>query len=711
MTQAAPRLDDRIVNRGRTLGCAVSWVLILAGGLTLAGWAYDVEPLKGGHGGITTKANAAVLLVLAGGSLWLLCVRRQSAVSRLVGQALALLVGVTGAATLSQDLFGWDLGIDQLLFTERPGALATTSPGRVGPPGSASFTLAGLSLFLLHARRAPQLAQSAALGIATVSLLAITGYAYSVDMLYGVAGFTGIALRTAVALLFLSLGLLAASADRGFAAIVAGPGTGSIMTRRLLAFAVIVPLLLGWINLQLERAGYIDAPFATAALMLAIIAILTGLIVRTALRVNRIEQQQLVAEAQLRDRLHEIEMMMEVLPIGLFIATDRSARQIVGNRAAREFLRIPETDGNLSLSAPAGEAPIHFRVFRDGVEVAPEDLPVQRAACEGVAIHNVELDVVFADGEVKRELLSALPLLDAQGVPRGAVASVMDITARRAAEKEREELLVREREARAQAEAANRAKDEFLATVSHELRTPLTAILGWASMLREGTVRDPAMVEHALATIERGAKAQAQLIDDLLDVSRIRAGMLRLDMRPVDLAGVVKAAADVVRPVADAAGTELRVLLDDGACEVHGDATRLQQVVWNLLTNAVKFSGRGSVVEARLSVSETEALLTVTDTGEGIDPGLLPHVFDRFWQAESGRTRRHGGLGLGLSIARDLVELHGGAIEAASDGPGRGARFTVRLPRSPSAEVAAAARPQVAEATAAPPPTAKPPTE
>ena len=706
MAQSALRLDNAIVNRGRTLGSVVGWVLILTGGLALAGWAYDAEPLKGAYAGITVKANAAALLVLAGASLCLLCVRWQSAVPRLVGQALALLIGVTGAATLSQDLFGWDLGIDQLLFAELPGAPATTSPGRMGPPASLCFTLAGASLFLLHARRAPVLAQSAAVGIGTIALLAITGYTYSVDMLYGVAGFTGIALRTAIALLLLSLGLLAASADRGFAAVVAGPGAGSIMTRRLLAFAVIVPLLLGWIHLQLEGAGYIGAPFATAAMMFATVAILTGLIVRTALRVNRIEQQQLAAEAQLRDRLHEIEMMMEVLPIGLFIATDRSAQKIVGNRVAREFLRIPETDGNLSLSAPAGEAPIHFRVFRDGVEVAPEDLPVQRAAREGVAILNEEFDVVFADGEVKRELISALPLLDAQGVPRGAVASIMDITARRAAEREREELLARERELRAQAEAANRAKDEFLATVSHELRTPLTAILGWASMLREGAVRDPAIMEHALATIERGAKAQAQLIDDLLDVSRLRAGMLRLDIRPVDLAAIVKAAADVVRPAADAAGTELRVLLDDGPCVVQGDATRLQQVVWNLLSNAVKFSRPGSVVEARLSTGETDAVLTVTDTGEGIDPELLPHVFDRFWQADRGRTRRHGGLGLGLSIARDLVELHGGAIEAASEGHGRGARFTVWLPRLPSPKVAASARPQQDEAPAAPPRTA-----
>lgn len=704
MTGSPIHLDDTIVRRARTLARVASCAVMLVGGLALAGWAYDVELLKGLRSGISMKANTAVLLILAGASLWLSCVRRQHVALRLAGQALALVVGIGGAATLSQDLVGWDLGIDQLLFAEQSDALATASPGRMGPPASLSFALAGTSLLLLHTGRAAALAQSLALGTGLLALLAITGYAYSVDMLYGAAGFMGVALHTALAFLLLSLGMLAASADRGFAMIVAGAGAGSIMTRRLLAFAVLVPLLLGWARLQLERTGYFDARFALALLVLATVVILAGLIVRTALRVNRIEQQQLAAEAALRDRLHEIETMMEVLPIGLFIATDRSASQIVGNRAAREFLRIPQADANLSLSAVRGDAPAHFRVLRDGIEVAPEDLPVQRAAREGVAIHNVQLEVVFADGEVKQELISALPLLDAEGTPRGAVASVMDITARHAVEKAREELLVREQEARAQAEAANRAKDEFLAAVSHELRTPLTAILGWASMLRDGMVRDPSTEARALEAIERGAKALAQLIDDLLDVSRIRAGMLRLDLKPVDLAGIVRAAADVVRPAADANEIELHVRLGDGACMVNGDATRLQQVVWNLLSNAVKFSRPGGIVEAQLSAGETDVVLTVTDTGEGIDPGFLPHVFERFRQAEGGKTRRHGGLGLGLSIARDLVELHGGVIEAASEGRGCGARFAVWLPRLRTARAAPSASAPVAASSAAQPP-------
>jgi signal transduction histidine kinase len=393
-----------------------------------------------------------------------------------------------------------------------------------------------------------------------------------------------------------------------------------------------------------------------------------------------------------RDRLQEIETMMEVLPIGLFIAADGSATQITGNRAAREFLRMPDADSNLSLSAPADQAPAHFRVFQDGVEIPPQDLPVQRAAREGVALPERELDIVFADGTVRNSLVSALPLLDAEGAPRGAVASVSDITARRAAEKEREALHAREKEARAEAEEANRAKDEFLATISHELRTPLNAILGWTALLADGTVFDHAAIREALTAIERSCRAQAQLIEDLLDFSRIDAGTLRLDTTTVDLVAVVSAAVDMVRPAAEARGLDLRLLLGNRPCLLSGDATRLEQVVWNLLTNAVKFSTRGGSVEVLLEAEPSEAVLTVTDSGEGIAPEFLPHVFDRFRQAEMGRTRRHGGIGLGLAIAQNLVEMHGGTITAASDGRGRGARFTVRLPLAMSASSPASGR-------------------
>jgi signal transduction histidine kinase len=244
---------------------------------------------------------------------------------------------------------------------------------------------------------------------------------------------------------------------------------------------------------------------------------------------------------------------------------------------------------------------------------------------------------------------------------------------------ERRRLLVRERAARAEAEEANRLKDEFLATISHELRTPLTAIVGWAYMLRHAGL-DEATVVRGLEIIERNAKAQTQLVDDLLDVSRVITGNLRLSIAPVDLASVVNAVVDSVQLAAESKNIKLEVTFDASARCVPGDAARLQQVVWNLLSNAIKFTNPGGHVGVRLRGAGAEVELLVCDDGCGVSPEFLPYIFDRFRQADGTSTREHGGLGLGLSIARQLVELHGGTISADSPGEDQGTTFTVRLP-------------------------------
>jgi signal transduction histidine kinase len=254
-----------------------------------------------------------------------------------------------------------------------------------------------------------------------------------------------------------------------------------------------------------------------------------------------------------------------------------------------------------------------------------------------------------------------------------------EIAVRRWTEEERARLLAGEQELRRQAEEANRMKDEFLATLSHELRTPLNAMLGWAQVLRLGKL-DREASARALETIERNARAQAQLIADLLDVSRIITGKLRLEVQPVELPRIIEATLESVRPGADAKGVDLDVALDRLTSPVIGDSDRLQQVVWNLLSNAIKFTPAGGKVIVRLREAGGSAEIRVADTGAGIRPDFLPYVFDRFRQAESTITRSHGGLGLGLSIVRHLVELHGGSASVHSDGEGKGAAFTVRLP-------------------------------
>lgn len=261
-----------------------------------------------------------------------------------------------------------------------------------------------------------------------------------------------------------------------------------------------------------------------------------------------------------------------------------------------------------------------------------------------------------------------------------AVAEAMALgVERRRAEEERGRLLAREQRARAEAEEASAVKDRFLATVSHELRTPLSSILGWARMLRSGGLPEGKRA-HGLEAIERNARAQARLVDDLLDISRIASGKLRLEVAPVDLRAVVEAALDTVRPAAEAKALRLEASFDPAAGTVAGDAARLHQVAWNLLSNAVKFTPKGGRVSVRLGRDGTSVELAVEDTGQGIAPDFLPHVFDPFRQADEGPTRASGGLGLGLAIVRQLVELHGGTVHARSGGPGLGATFVVRLP-------------------------------
>jgi signal transduction histidine kinase/ActR/RegA family two-component response regulator len=253
----------------------------------------------------------------------------------------------------------------------------------------------------------------------------------------------------------------------------------------------------------------------------------------------------------------------------------------------------------------------------------------------------------------------------------------------RAALATREQALRREAdEARAQAEEANRAKDQFLATVSHELRNPLSPILTWSRLLNAGTL-DPDTSRQAIAAIERCAASQAQLIDDLLDVSRIVSGKFRLDVRPLDLPRVIEAALDSARPAADAKRVRVDVVVDPNASPISGDAERLQQVIWNLLSNAVKHTPRDGHVQVRLERINSHVELSVSDDGDGIDPAVLPRLFERFQQAET-KSGRQGGLGLGLAIVRHIVELHGGSVSAQSEGLDRGSVFRVRLPLMPA---------------------------
>jgi PAS domain S-box-containing protein len=309
----------------------------------------------------------------------------------------------------------------------------------------------------------------------------------------------------------------------------------------------------------------------------------------------------------------------------------------------------------------------------------PEEQEVLARLRRGERVDHFETVRITKDGRLVDVAITVSPIRDAQGRIVGASKIGRDITERRRIEKALAELLGREQAARREAEAANRAKDEFLATLSHELRTPINAILGWTQVLGSAQ-HDSATVHRALEIIGRNAKQQARLIEDLLDLSAIVSGRVRLSIGPVNLVTVLRGALETIRPEADAKKVVIAPRLDPAVSIVDGDAERLQQVFWNLLSNAVKFTPTEGRIELTLARSDGRPVVTVSDSGIGIRPDLLPVIFDRFRQADGSIARAHGGLGLGLAIVKQLVELHGGTVEASSPGEGLGATFTVTLP-------------------------------
>jgi PAS domain S-box-containing protein len=290
----------------------------------------------------------------------------------------------------------------------------------------------------------------------------------------------------------------------------------------------------------------------------------------------------------------------------------------------------------------------------------------------GERVEHYETTRCTRDGQPLRVSLTVSPVRDSSGRIVGASKIARNIS-------ERERLLESERAARSHAERLSRIKDEFLATLSHELRTPLNAILGWSALLRQHTV-PPKERTRGLETIERNARVQAQIINDLLDMSRIVSGKLQLDVQPIYLQDVIAAAIETVRPSAEARHIRLTTLLDSTIGRTRGDPNRLQQVLWNLLTNAVKFTPQGGRIQVVLERVNSHVEITVADSGVGIKPEFLPYVFDRFRQADASTTRQFGGLGLGLSIVRNLVEMHGGTVSVRSPGENQGTTFTIALP-------------------------------
>lgn len=390
------------------------------------------------------------------------------------------------------------------------------------------------------------------------------------------------------------------------------------------------------------------------------------------------------------------------LSLVLFASARRNAEQKL--REQRELLQVTlhsigdaviaaDLQGRISFINPTAEnltgwkseeivgKPLEeiFKIINETTRAAVES-PFAAVMRDGVTVGLANQTLLIArDGKEIPIEDSGAPIRGTDGKIVGVIIVFHDVTQRRRSEREREELLLSEQSARREAELAGRLKDEFLATVSHELRTPLSAILGWATMLRHNQLNDED-ASRALEVIERNARAQGEIINDLLDVSQITTGKLMIDRQMVEIVPVIQSTAESLRPQAAAKAIDLKLSLEKDGFYVLGDATRIGQIVWNLVSNAVKFTPEGGMVEISAARRDKSVEITVSDSGDGIDAHFLPFIFDKFRQGDASPTRPHGGLGLGLSIVRHLVNLHDGEISVESDGVGKGSHFTVRLP-------------------------------
>jgi PAS domain S-box-containing protein len=383
------------------------------------------------------------------------------------------------------------------------------------------------------------------------------------------------------------------------------------------------------------------------------------------------EQSALLHERESRDREHRTEerfrALLDSMPLCVW-ALGADGTPVYANRSWLEYAGADAgAQGPLAALHPEDEAAVRTDVQMALMRGEPIELEYRLRSAR--------------DGSYRWHAVRFLPQRDPEGVITGWIGTATDIENFKRAQDAHAELAIKEREAREAAEAANRAKDEFLATLSHELRTPLNAMVGWTHMLRSRTLTADKQ-QKALETIERNARAQAELIEDILDVSRIITGKLRIEIHPVDLQSIVDAAVDAVRPAADAKGIALERRTGELPARFSGDAVRLQQAIWNLLSNAIKFTPSGGRVELDVGsqVESRQLVVQVSDTGCGISPDFKPFVFDRFRQLDSSSKRAHGGLGIGLAIVRHIIELHGGGVTCDSAGIGRGATFTLWLP-------------------------------
>jgi two-component system CheB/CheR fusion protein len=656
MTPASPLDSSRWP---RQLCVVLAGYAFVGGTVSFLGWPLDLPALATWiPGGASTQPNTALAVTLAALALVLLAFRLRHAAA--VCAAIVLLIG---GATLTQWLTGLGFGIDApLTYGREWGRKGLVYVGRMGLPGCFTLTLLGIALLLsaLGGRRLRRRAPGIALVTLGVGVLSLTGQLYQADLLYSVPRATAIATQTATFIIALSAAVIALHPEAPPMRWLASPTTIGIIARRSVPTVVLAPIALGYLRLQGERVGLFDAAFGTALLVLLLIVLLGAVLWRGLASLSRHEAALLAAE----------ERLQLAITVGDAATWDLDLRTGINIRSDSYYQLL-------------GHDPVVAREsgqdLWDSV-IEPEDRPrVQgewRRAIKARDLFRAEHRLCRADGGRIWVRAAGRFFYDDRGRAIRFVGAFVDVT--------------EEKQAIEQLREADQRKDEFLAMLAHELRNPLAPVRNAVAVLK---AKGPPMPElnWARDVIDRQVAQMARLIDDLLDTSRIRSGRIELQRARIELAAVVHGAVEASRPWIDQNEHRLTVEVPDAPVTLDGDFVRLSQVFCNLLNNAARYTPRGGRIALRATREPGFAVVRVQDNGIGIPADMLPRVFDMFTQVDRSIERSRGGLGLGLTLVKQLVELHGGTVEARSGGPGRGCEFTVRLPFA--AEVAPALQP------------------
>jgi PAS domain S-box-containing protein len=658
-------LETSVAVRAGLLCRVLGWAVTALGSVVMVGWALDIAAFKGVQPGLATmKANTALAFMLAGAALVLAGRIRQAPTWRVLQVGLAGSVTALGALTLAEYALATDLGIDELLFAAGHDANSRAPPGRMAVATAVGFTLSGCALLLMDVPSWYAVRQSAAVLAALIALIAILGYAYGVPSLYGVWAFSSVAIHTALGLLALNVGSLFARPQDGLVATVVSDSAGGLLARRLLPYALLAPLLIGWACDIAEKRGWLTGEFGLAVATMLYLVLFTALILRTAAELRRTDAQRLSAQqAQLEQQAQLAGLVASAMDAVVMI--DARHRVVLFNPAAEAMFErtAAEMIGTpLDLLLPQTARVTHpgyideFGVTATATRRMGNARPVTGLRASGEAF----------------PIEASIAQLDANG-QRFYTAILRDVSQR-----------LMDHQARSEAERASRSKSSFLANMSHEIRTPMNAIIGLTHLLRRSGPT-PEQAER-LDRIDVAGRHLLSIINDILDISKIEAGQLQIENTDFHLSAILDNVQSIIAEQARLKGLQITVDPDGVPVWLRGDPTRLRQALLNYAGNAVKFTEQGTVAIRAVLLDERGGQLLVRfevqDTGIGIPAGQQAVLFKDFEQADMSTTRRFGGTGLGLAITRRLAALMGG--EAGVDrAPGMGSRFwfTARLAR------------------------------